>query len=400
MAIKKQNHLSTQNGSVLVMVIIFTLIFTILAMLAMRIAVLQNADKMREYQMARAFYAADGTVEQAAWLMWLLMRGTLKTDGTFDISTVVFPQAGETPANNNIPGLQPGDSQTQIIGQQQFFGTLSASAAKRHIFYQRVAPFDNPALPAVDAWFPMITTGAYRYDMQDTQQPPVWVSCRVEIESAPATSDGYIYPVSGGSSGNPVTPAGDTPLDPNRNSDHYHPNAPGVDTVLLQGNGPEYNQYAVYMGTDGKLYIITQSSLQINNNSQLITAINFLKRILSVVSAPSGEARYYDIIAKAQVDDITAPNHPFTSVARFHIIMIKSYSSSDWYVSNLWTDPAHFYDYFEILTPSASIPGSTGIFGNNGNVVLRFKTDPSTLLPYSLFNTTISSYKAIVRSRR
>ena len=379
---KKQNFHSEQKGYVLVLVIIFTFIFTVVALITMRIAVLHNSRMLREYNMARTFYAADGTIEQAAWIMSCITRGDALTDAEHNNPLTITPprERPRFPAHNNesiigvenTPGAATafGSQNVQTTaGGQQFFGNPSIDATRRDIPFVLAAPsFDDPAL-TVPVWYPMVSQGYYRYDLLDDQIPHVMVHCRVEEEKIPNAIDGYV-------------PHINAPTPMTVDADVFS----GTSAIHIGSDG----KYTIYRGNDAdaSLYLAANPGTgnplaDATTKAALATLINGIPEIFIFT-------KYYVIIADAKAENASSAGNPYRNIIRFHYLVA---------VSRQKTDPAtvlnssNIEDYFEDVTvdPGINVPG-IGSFPCDA--LLKFSTSTVSVL----YNG--ERFHGIFRSRR
>ncbi|MDR2192410.1 MAG: hypothetical protein LBO62_06000, partial [Endomicrobium sp.] len=308
----------------------------------------------REYNVSRTFYAADGTVEQAAWLMSWITRGDALTTAEVNNPFTIWlprlqPRFPSETANESIIGVTGTQSQ-QTAGGQWIFGTPSATATRRQIPFNRVPSFDNPSI-TVPTWFPMVNTTSYRYDTLDTQLPQVMVHCRVERED--------VF--------DPITNA---LIRSPRPLDGYMPsimsNAAGLGPQLLHRGVFNGSDYFIYRDAVNALYIAVPAALSPTSGAAGRT--NFVNLINN--NFPNElvcDIRYYVIIASAQAEDATSPNHPFRSIARFHYAVIFSQQRQNNTITAAnWTTSINSFPVPN--TPNIGIPNGYNSFLiiNNG----------------------------------
>jgi hypothetical protein len=331
--------LNGNRGSVLIMVTIFTLIFSILALLTMRVAVLQNANKLREYNISRTFYAADATTEYAAWLMSWITRGDAMTQAELNTPASITGNGRKRPrfpeeSNESIIGV--GGTGSQTAGGQTIFGTISATAGRRNIPFDTMASFDNPAI-TVPVWFPMVNRVFYRFDALDTQQPQVDVHCRVEREdvSAGMTIVRQPRPIDG------YMPAVNIPGSNFQNS---------VSSFYSPGrfNNQPFYLYRITWPTEFWYLLVPSNSAHTANIN------NFLGIVNDNLQELIYDVRYYVIITEAKATDATSPNHPFTSTVRFH------YAVTDSQVRQQLLTAANLNTFFAVET-IIPIPSNFGV---------------------------------------
>jgi hypothetical protein len=362
------------------MVTIFTLIFSILALLTMRVAVLQNATKLREYNVSRTFYAADATIEYAAWLMaWIprgdalsaaeltdqpnlgaprkragfpsqLPRWAFDTDSTNPRGDLTAPAAESIIGVHNA-GINGGNTQT--FGDQRIFGDPGAADARRTIPFAYTTSLDSavPAAVNVPVWYPMgnpvspkagIPNGYYQFDDQDTQQPVVYVRCRVEREDV---MNNPFDPMTAARSPRPIDGYYPTPTN--------LPSATLTLEVLKEADAPGGGRYGIYK-YNGIYYISAPMSAL---NANFITFINTLNVLPNRIIA---ETRFYVIIAEAMAEDATSPNYPFKSSLKFHYVVIKTQTRNTTAITS--TNVGTIFQVFpnQFVAPGVErIPGNT-----------------------------------------
>lgn len=239
---------SKNKGSVLALVTVFIFIFTILGLLAMRVAVMQNADKMREMNIARTYYAADGTAEQAAWRMYLLYTNTGKTFHPASNKTITRP----------------------VIQRAYWNGDYYYTATYENftIVYDTVA----------ERWYPAGTTNSFLYE--NYTFPDVYARVWVEKENSPKKTDGYISTV--------------TPLDNNLRKITIgpDPDRPGFTLIsawIKNGSLNKYDKWITLFGT--KLgttlyYVITAVGESSDTNNTYSSEVKFHYCIEKTIEIP------------------------------------------------------------------------------------------------------------------
>ncbi|MCL2334916.1 MAG: hypothetical protein FWC57_02510, partial [Endomicrobia bacterium] len=258
-----------------------------------------------------------GTIEQAAWLMAYIARGDALVRDLAHVS-LAHPEFDEIANPTSIAGngrLQPRfPSETgaetilgvtgnfQTIGGQNIFGTPSETVARRTIPFMNLVSVDTPTI--VPVWFPMVSTGPYSYDPQDTQIPPVMVTCRVEREDVQV---GGIY------TRRPQPIDGFMPNLSTRTIDFSSYN--GTDFTAYSTMTYNNKMYAIYSG-NGILHIEAQLGKGQIKSQEFI---NFINNALP--DEVYLQTRYYEIIADAQVEDFMSPGFPFISTSRFHYLV-------------------------------------------------------------------------------
>ena len=116
--------MNNNKGTVLLLVIIFVIIFSILGLLAMRLAVMHNADINKDLISARIYYAAESALERAAFRMALLTNPIKVPAGTPNAAIInaVKPSLPSTVNNQQVwyydnAATPPVYSQAAIIHQ-------------------------------------------------------------------------------------------------------------------------------------------------------------------------------------------------------------------------------------------------------------------------------------------
>ncbi|MCL2144984.1 MAG: hypothetical protein FWH43_05805 [Endomicrobia bacterium] len=415
MSAKKTNLLfSDAKGSVIVMVVVFILIFSILALLTMKVAVLQNSNKLREYNQSRTFYAADCTVEQAAWLMSYITRGDVLTQNEFDGYTdFIYPPSSlpslSSSGGSHIrqPARFPVEADTnEIIGVtgtqvqtiatrsksgvslgegQKIFGEPDGSVVRRQIKYQMAPSFFNSSVN-VHSWYPMVSTVSYRFDTEDTQLPVIMVRCHVEREDINPNPSGWNRP-------NPI--------------DGWMTgiNGPASGTNLFIASATFNNKTSVaFLGSDGSIYISWATGTgsifhgggggQVANFREAIQLLFTTNKTVLV-----DRVRYYVIIAEAEAEDITSPNYPFRSVARFHFAVVEEREMDTSGLQALANDTAALLNPDDVKVFFEDVTGTIPMLsGYPANTIARVKS--SIYAGKQLIEYSHPRISAVFRSRR